>query len=139
MKRKDFFLGRWLKYGETANVKLLRLVKKGSGEWKRRVHEVFETKGETTELKNPILHYPHPTISEFLESINFHSSLHSQVLFEEGKKTNLFEIIFYPLGKFCLNYFWRLGFLDGIQGLIMALMMSLHSFLARAKLYEKIK
>jgi len=139
LNRKDFFLGKWLNYGETASVRLLRLVKKGSGEWQRRVHETFRlTQGKASELKNPILHYPHPNISEFLESINIHTDLHSQVLFEGGKRTNLFEIIFYPIGKFCLNYFWRLGFLDGIQGLIMALMMSLHSFLARAKLYYKL-
>lgn len=136
-KRRDFFLGRWLKHGETASVKLLRLARKGSGEWHRRVHETWEVNPKFGQLKNPILHNPHPTISEFLESINFHTDLHCQVLFEEGKRTNLFEMICYPLGKFFLNYFWCLGFLDGIQGLMMALMMSLHSFLARAKLYAK--
>jgi glycosyltransferase involved in cell wall biosynthesis len=139
LRRRDYFLGKWLRYGETANVRLLRLAKKRSGEWARKVHETWNVKYPTGELKNPILHYPHPTISGFLESINFHSDLHSLVLFEEGKRTNVFEIIFFPLGKFGLNYIWRLGFLDGIQGLIMALVMSLHSFLARAKLYAKTK
>jgi len=139
LKRHDFFGGKWLKYGETAKVKLLRLGKRRAGEWKRKVHETWEIKGKLGELKNPIPHYPHQTISEFLESINFFSTLHAEVLFKEGVKTNTFQIIVYPLGKFFQNYFLRLGFLDGTPGLIVALMMSFHSFLARAKLYLKWK
>lgn len=139
LKRRDFFGGRWLRYGETANVKLLRLGRKGAGEWQRQVHEVWEIKRKVGELKNPILHYPHQTITEFLENINFFSTLHAEVLFKERVKTNLFQIIVYPLGKFFQNYFLRLGFLDGTPGLIVALMMSFHSFLARGKLYLKWK
>jgi len=38
--------------------------------------------------------------------------------------------------KFIQNYFLRLGFLDGTAGLISAVMMSFHSFLARGKMWE---
>lgn len=134
-KRQDFFMDKPLKHGETANVKLLRMAKK-NGEWQRTVHEVWETKWETKTLKNPILHYPHSSISKFLEEINFHSTLHAQALKQEGVKFSLFRLIFNPLGKFFQNYILRLGFLDGMPGLIVALMMSFHSFLARAKLYQ---
>ncbi|MFN4212849.1 MAG: hypothetical protein ACK4FL_02720, partial [Microgenomates group bacterium] len=48
----------------------------------------------------------------------------------------IFEIIFYPLGKFILNYFIYLGFLDGPAGFAYAFLMSFHSFLVRAKLYQ---
>lgn len=135
LKRKDFLWGRGLRYGETAKVRLLKLAKKKAGKWVRSVHETWQVGGKHKELKNPLLHYPHQTISEFLENINFFSTLHAQILFKEGIKTNLFQIIAYPIGKFLQNYIWRLGFLDGIPGLIIALMMSFHSFLARAKLY----
>jgi len=134
-KRQDFFGGRALKYGETANVRLLRLGRKRKGEWRREVHEVWEIKGETKELKNPISHYPHQTLSDFIDHINFHSTLHAQSLQKEGLKPNLLRIIFNPKAKFIQNYFFRLGFLDGTTGIIVALMMSFHSFLAQAKLY----
>ena len=39
IKRKDFFLGKALNFGETGNIKLLRLGKKSAGSWKRKVHE----------------------------------------------------------------------------------------------------
>lgn len=133
-KRQDFFMDRPLKYGETTRVRLLRMAKK-NGCWERPVHEIWKTKWRTKTLKNPILHYSHPSISQLLKQTNFHSSLHAEALKQEGVKFSLFRLIFNPLGKFLQNYFLRLGFLDGMPGLIMALMMSFHSFLARSKLY----
>lgn len=135
LKRQDIVWGKRLKYGETANVKLLRLGRKGAGEWQRRVHETWEIKGRKGELKEPLLHYPHPTIAEFLEEINFYSSLNAREFLKEGKRAGLIQIIAYPLGKFLKNYILRFGFLDGTPGMMIALMMSLHSFLTRAKLY----
>jgi len=137
LKRQDWFGGRWLKHGETANVRLLRLARKGSGKWKRKVHEVWEIKGKISELENPFLHYPHPTISDFLKQINFHSTLHAEALRDEKVRPSLFQLIANPLGKFIQNYIFKLGFLDGMPGFIVAMMMSFHSFLSRAKLYFK--
>ncbi|MGB9911134.1 MAG: glycosyltransferase family 2 protein [Microgenomates group bacterium] len=134
-KRWDFFGGRWLKHGEIGEVRLLRLAKKTAGQWKRPVHEVWEVKGKIGEFKNPLWHYPHSTINEFVKKIDFYSTLHAKALKEEGKKASLKKIIFYPLGKFLKNYFFKFGFLDGTPGLIVSLMMSFHSFLAQAKLY----
>lgn len=135
LRRKDFLWGRQLNHGETANVRLLRLGQKGAGEWQRRVHETWEVKGKVGELKEPLLHYPHPTISKFLEQINFYTSLNASELLREGKRVGLIQILAFPLGKFLQNYIFRLGFLDGTPGIIVALMMSFHSFLTRAKLY----
>lgn len=139
LRRQDFIWEKQLNHGETANVRLLRLGQKGTGEWQRRVHETWEIKGKVGELKNPLLHYPHPTMTEFLTQINFHSTLHAKALYEAGVKSSFFRIIVNPLGKFFQNYLGRLGFLDGMPGIIVALMMSFHSFLARAKLYMLYK
>jgi len=139
LKRTDFFGGRQLKHGETSRVKLLRLGRRKAGKWQRNVHEIWEVRGEIGELKNSLIHLPHPTISEFLREVNFYSTLHAQSLDNEKVNPGLFRIIFYPLGKFIQNYFLRLGFLDGMPGLIVALMMSFHSFLAQGKLFLQWK
>jgi len=139
LRRQDSIWEKQLNHGETANVRLLRLGQKEAGEWQRRVHETWEIKGRVGELKEPLLHYPHPTITEFLNQINFHSTLHAKALYEAGVKSSFFRIIANPLGKFFQNYLGRLGFLDGMPGIIVALMMSFHSFLARAKLYMLYK
>ncbi len=135
IKRQDYFLGKQLKHGETANVKLLRLAKKPSGKWSGKVHEEWKVAGETEELSNSLLHYPHPTISEFLTEINFYSTLRAEELYKKGTKVGFWQIILYPKAKFLQNYIWRDGLLDGMPGLVMVLIMSFHSFLVRGKLY----
>lgn len=135
LKRRDFFLGRWLNYGETSHVRLLKLGKKTSGKWMRAVHEIWQIKGNISELKQPLLHYPHPTLAEFLAHINRWTSLDAQEFSDQGITSNWWKILVYPTGKFIQNYFLSLGFLDGMPGLINAMMMSFHSFLTRAKLY----
>jgi len=135
LKREDHLFGTILKHGETAGVRLLRLGKKGAGKWEGRVHETWRTMGKLGELEEPLEHYPHPTISEFLEKINDYSTLRARELFDQEISTNLFEIICYPIGKFFQNYLLRLGFLDKMPGFTIAVLMSFHSFLVRSKLY----
>ena len=135
IKRADYMWGRKLTYGETANVKLLRLARRKAGKWTRRVHEVWEVRGRTHDLINPLKHYPHPTLADFLVSVNNMSSLHAKANLEEGKRSSLTKIIILPIGKFILNYIFKMGFLDGIQGFIVALVMSFHSYLAWSKLW----
>lgn len=135
IKRRDYLFGKWLRHGETANVRLLRLARKDAGKWVRPVHEVWEVNGEVDELSSPLLHYPHQTITDFLAEVNSYSTLNAEYLFREKVQTNWLQIILWPAGKFIQNYIWRGGFLDSVPGFIVAMMMSLHSFLTRGKLY----
>ena len=134
-RRKDYFIGKPLNHGETASIRLLRLVKKRKGIWYGRVHEVINVSGKTGSMENPIIHYPHKTLSEFLSEISSYSTLRAKELFESGKKTNFLSIILYPKAKFLLNFFIKKGFMDGIYGFVFAILMSFHSFLVRAKLW----
>lgn len=133
IRRKDYFGGRWLKYGETGSIKFIRLAKKDTGKWEGRVHEIWNITGEKKELKNPILHYPHQTIADFLQDINKYTDIVVQCWKEEGERIRFWEIIVYPAGKFLQNYILKLGFLDSLAGFVMAVFMSFHSFLARSK------
>ncbi|HSX40331.1 MAG TPA: glycosyltransferase family 2 protein [Candidatus Saccharimonadales bacterium] len=135
IKRRDFLWGKELKYGETGNMQLLRLARKGSGEWKGKVHERWEIKGKTNMLENALYHYPHQTITQFLHEINYYTTLRSRELYEKKVKAYWFNVIIYPKAKFALNYFIKRGFLDGLEGLVLAMLMSFHSFLVRAKLW----
>jgi len=137
INRQDYLFGKLLKHGETGNIKLLRLARKGSGLWERKVHEYWNVGAYcNTPLQHALIHYPHQTLTEFLKEINYYSDLNAKVFYEQGKKTNVWEIIFYPTGKFFVNYFVKLGFLDGTPGFLQAMLMSLHSFLTRGKLWQ---
>lgn len=142
IKRRDFFWGSELKYGETIQVRnkgIIRLVKKDSGKWFGKVHEEFRINNHELRIKNLsnyINHYPHQTIKDFLESVNFYSTLRAQELYSQSKSASILEIILFPFGKFIYIYLFKLGFLDGPAGFVYAFFMSFHSFLVRAKLFQ---
>jgi len=137
LKRSDFLFGRQLKYGENGKIKLLRLAQRNAGTWQRQIHETWKIKGKTGSLNEPLIHHPHPTVAEFLDHLNFHSSLHAIENTKEGKNPSILKVIFYPFAKFLNNYFLKKGFLDGDAGFLAALFMSWHSFLAWSKAWNK--
>jgi len=139
IRRRDYFWGKELQYGEVRQIRqigLIRLIRKDCGKWMGTVHEVFHTANKVGQINGFLNHYPHPTLKEFINDINYYSSIRAEELFNRGVKTNIFEIIFFPFGKFIYNYFLNFGFLDGPAGFTYAFMMSFHSFLVRAKLYQ---
>ncbi|MFA6016549.1 MAG: glycosyltransferase family 2 protein [Patescibacteria group bacterium] len=141
IKRRDYFWNRELKHGEVRHVRqigLIRLINKNYGKWMGSVHEVFHTANNIGQLNGFLNHYPHPTLKEFINDVNRYSSIRAEELFNRETKTNVFEILFFPFGKFIYNYFLNMGFLDGPAGFTYAFMMSFHSFLVRAKLYQLI-
>lgn len=136
IRRIDVMWYRELKHGENGLWNEVRLVKKNAGKWEGRVHEVLKSQGDTGQLNDIYLkHYPHQSLAEFLTEINLYSEIRAKELCDAGEKSGVWQIAFYPLGKFILNYLLRLGFLDGTQGFVVAAMMSFYSFLVRSKLY----
>jgi len=135
-KRNDIFIRHELNHGENSNQYFLRFFNKKYGRFAGAVHEIWKTPKEVEYKKLHIHHYPHQSLKSFIKKINFYTDIRAQELYDQNQKSNLFQIIFYPLGKFIQDYFFKLGFLDATPGIIMALGMSFHSFLVRAKLWH---
>lgn len=136
LKREDVMWGMALGHGETERVRLLRLAKKGKGEWERPVHEVWNISGFVGTLIHPLLHTPHSDVAHFLHDINIYSTINAKYFFQAGVRGSWWQVVAYPTAKFIQNYILRKGFLDGMPGITVALMMSFHSFLTRAKLWQ---
>lgn len=135
IKRVCSMWGKKLKYGETGNEWRLRLARKTAGHWEGKVHERWKIRGISGKLVNPILHFPHQTLGEFLREVNFYTDIRARELKDKNTKVYFWSILLYPLGKFVLNYLFKRGFMDGTHGLVFAVIMSLHSFLVRGKLW----
>jgi glycosyltransferase involved in cell wall biosynthesis len=142
LKRRDYFWKHELKFGEVKKVReqgIIRLVKKNSGKWTGKVHEEFNLLSlRVGKLNGFINHYPHQTLKEFINDINNYSTIRAEELLNRKTKTDALEIIFFPFVKFIYNYFFNFGFFDGPAGFVYAFMMSFHSFLVRAKLYQLV-
>lgn len=139
IKRQDFFWNTPVLYGEVAKARkkgFIRLVKKGSGTWKGKVHEEFVSEKPAGQLNHPINHYPHQSISEFIEHINVYSTLRAKELYSQKVEATTWQILFIPFAKFMYTYVVKQGFRDGAAGFVYSFMMSFHSFLVRSKLYQ---
>lgn len=134
--RHDIFLGHQLNHGETSHQHFTRLYNKKYGQFINPVHEIWQPTTPIFPTKLVINHYSHRNLTGFLQKINFYTDIRANQLFSQKTKTSIFQIILYPSAKFIQNYIFRLGFLDSTPGIIMALCMSLHSFLVRAKLWK---
>jgi len=135
-KRNILYLGRTLSHGQCLHDKPIKLFNKNEGKFINPVHEIWQSTATTIYSSQIILHYSIKNLSSFLEKINLYSTIRAQQLFTQKKKTNLCEIIFYPKFKFINLYFLKLGFLDGVAGLILSLSLSFNSFLVRSKLWH---
>jgi len=135
-KRDIVYLNHTLSYGQCWNDNPIKLFNKKEGKYHRPVHEIWQSNATTIYTDQKILHYSIKNLATFLEKINFYSSIRAQELYNQKHRSNLFEIILYTKLKFLDLYFFKLGFLDGVAGLILSLSLSFNSFLVRAKLWH---
>jgi len=119
--RKNLFLGRWLRHGGFYPDRKLRLFRRGRGRVEDRlVHETVKVEGPSGILRGDLLHYAYPTLAGYIEHMNKYSSLGAQMAVQEGKRGFSFiNIVIRPKLTFFYNYFLRLGFLDGKEGLLL--------------------
>ena len=122
MPRRNLFLGRWMKHGGFYPDPKLRLFRRGMA-WSlgRDPHDRFEMiSGERPAmLKGALIHHTYPTLNLYLEHMNRYSSVWNRVPRAVPQKFSFNAIVLRPLFTFIYNYFFRLGFLDGREGLLL--------------------
>ncbi len=135
--RKNFFIRRWIKHSGWWPDYTLRLFKKDAGYFEdREVHEKVVVKGGVSYLNNPIEHYTYDSISDFIKRNDTYSTLAAKELKKNGVVPNSFNLIARPMLTFIRMFFFRLGFMDGMHGLILAVLYSYYTFLKYAKTWE---
>ncbi|HCC84721.1 MAG TPA: hypothetical protein DEP87_03495 [Candidatus Pacebacteria bacterium] len=145
LNRRDWFHRQPLRYGEPAQVNLVRLHRTQAGEFYQAVHEVFQPKlpGFFMPLSLQLEHRSHQSLNHFFAKICDYAQLRarelSQAKTQRAKWQIILELLIWPPAKFGWNYFWLQGWRDGWRGFSYALMMSLHSALVRIFLWEELK
>jgi glycosyltransferase involved in cell wall biosynthesis len=137
--RKNLFLGRWIKHGGFWPDPKLRLFKKDMARFEDRpVHEDARLiEGVSPQLKGALLHHSYPTVADYIDHMNRYSSLGAEMSIAKGRRGfSLFNIVLRPLATFIYNYFFRLGFLDGREGLLLHLYHAVYVSWKYAKAWE---
>lgn len=138
IKRQNQFLGRALRFGGFWPDPKLRMFRRGKGRVNlRQVHETLTVTGRLGTLYSPLIHYSYPTLSDYIDHMNRYSSLGAEMVVAKGKvRFSLINIVIRPLLTFVYNYFFRLGFLDGREGLLLHLYHAVYVSWKYAKAWE---
>ena len=145
LKRRNLFLGRWIKHGGFYPDPKLRLFRNhlpAPPQFEARpVHETIRFNGPTATLDADILHHAYPTLSSYIEHMDRYSSLGAQLLVDNGRTTAnpltfVARVVIFPFFGFKWNYIVRLGFLDGREGLLLNLYHAAYSSWKYAKAWE---
>lgn len=135
--RRAFFLGKWIKHSGWYPSYVVRLFNKNHARFNEKaVHENLITEGSIGILKNDLNHYTDPSIEHYFKKFNIYTSLAAKELNDKGKSASVWDILLRPVFLFSKMYIFKLGFLDGLHGLILALFSSAYVFTKYCKLWE---
>lgn len=129
--------GKKIKHGGWSNSYRIRLFKKNSGRFnENNVHEEFITNSHIGKINEYILHHSYSDLEDYFTKFNKYTTLGAIEYYKKNKKANLVSIVLNPIYKFIRMYFFRLGFLDGLEGFILAITSSLYTMVKYYKLKE---
>jgi len=124
LPRKNFFMGRWIKYsGWYPNYRQPQLFRKKSMSYTLDlVHEGYinHSNKKIGEIKNIIWQFPFKNIDEVIYKTNRYSTLGAKKLYSRGSKSGFFKAFLHGFWSFIKHYFFKLGFLDGGPGFVIA-------------------
>lgn len=100
------------------------------------VHETVVARGEVARCREALLHHSFRGFGDLLSKLNRYSDLAARQMHERGRRAGALDVTLRPAFSFVRTYLLRLGFLDGVEGLEIALADALGTFAKYAKLRE---
>jgi glycosyltransferase involved in cell wall biosynthesis len=166
LNMKYYFLGRRIRhcgYAESWNLRLFKHrlgryekmpVRPGAGTGDNEAHEHVELQGQARRLVHELDHHAYPTIAVWVEKHNRYARWEAEqferflrdpiprsIGFGKRFKRRLKKLYLRLPLRFVLRFFYayvlRLGFLDGMPGLVFCTLLSFYDFLAWANVYEQ--
>jgi glycosyltransferase involved in cell wall biosynthesis len=158
IRRKDFYMGRWLRRAQLYPTWLVRLMRPERIRYERLVNPVAIVDGRVGELRAHILHYPFSHgVGHWIARHNQYSDMEAQELMkvragdgdrsarllssDPNERRRALKDLFFrmparPLVKFAYYYLWRRGFLDGRPGLTYATLQAIYEYMIDCKYRE---
>lgn len=135
LPRKTFFLGRWIAHAGWYPDQQVRIFRKSVTTFADvPVHEKVSPTPQTKPLAIPILHESYKSLTQFFEKNNAYTS--AQAKQQQTQSAVGVKLILKPWYRFLQTYLFQLGFLDGWQGFVLAILRMWYEFVVLAKILE---
>jgi glycosyltransferase involved in cell wall biosynthesis len=141
INRRNIYFGKWLKRAGYYPDPKLRLIKRGMAQFELRdVHEDMKMPGKLGHLQGDMLHHAYQDLDSFIDHQNKYSSLGADMVVRERKVGfSVVNIVLRPMVRFIWAYFFRMGFLDGREGLVVLMNHAMYVSWKYAKAWQKSK
>lgn len=138
-QRLNNYCGTWIKHGGWYPDKKVRLFNKQHVKWNlAEVHEILEIPEHYNKqlLNGKLLHYSYTSVAGHLSKIEKYSTRGAEEAFKKGKKSSWAKLYLSPAFRFIRDYIFKLGFLDGKYGFIIAKLTAKEVYLKYRKLKQ---
>jgi glycosyltransferase involved in cell wall biosynthesis len=118
--RRNYFLGGEVRHGGWERDRPVRLFRSSLRYNENRVHEHVITTTEPAALAASLLHYPYPSLDVYFDKFTRYSRWWAQDKAQKGRRASIASVVCKPPARFVSMYLFRLGFLDGARGAVLA-------------------
>jgi glycosyltransferase involved in cell wall biosynthesis len=148
LRRRNLFLGRWIRHGGYYPDPKLRLFRRHAANFApparftdRPVHETIAFDGNLETLNSDLIHHAYPTIESYIDHMDRYSTLGAQIVVGKGTTSKswlgfYYNVLVIPTFTFFWNYIFRFGFLDGREGFLLHLYHSTYTSWKYAKAWQ---
>lgn len=137
INRTVYFLGKIIRFSGWQRDRVVRLLKRGAGRYpNRRVHADMATRAPAPLLKNPMLHFMVEDLVVYARRIQKYSWWGAAQAFREGRRSGMVEILGRSVWRFLRTYFFQLGVLDGMRGLVFCLLQAYGTYMKWAYVWS---
>ena len=132
--RRAHYLGRWIRHSGWYPDRKVRLYDRRKGCWMGDyVHESVKVLGKVGRLRGDLLHYTCDTFSSHIQTVDRYTTLAAKEIVASGEQSGWGGLLLAPPWAFFRTYGLKRGFLDGWQGLVIAVMAAFYVFARNLK------
>jgi glycosyltransferase involved in cell wall biosynthesis len=136
VNRRNVYLGKEIKHGGWYPDREIRLYRKEKGSWRGGIHAKVFVEGNLGTLRNYYMHTPYADTAHQIRTVDRYSEAFAKDLYASGRRFHLLNMVTRPLYRFFRDYILKMGFLDGIPGLIIVASTMYYVFMKQARLWE---
>lgn len=137
ISRLNYYLDRPIYYSGWSPDYQLRLFRKGKGRWEGAyVHESLHLDGRPGYLTSRLEHYSIQSLRAHHQRLDRYTTLAAEEMLARGRVVGYWDLLLRPVATFLRNYLFKLGFLDGVAGLVICYFSAYYVFLKFAKCWE---
>ncbi len=137
IRRANYFLGRHIRHGGWESDRVIRLFRRDVSRYReRRVHAEIDLPGPLPTLRHALEHHTFRSFDQYWHKLRCYSEWGAAQLHAEGRRTGPLQIFGAPAARFIKMYLLRLGFLEGVHGLVLSMLNAFTVYMKYARLWE---